>query len=178
MMDLAPIDLRCEKLDRERHEATLIEFAREFREEGDGRYDLLLSDPDRFFEMVRVFELGRELPPQRVPMSHFVFFEGGSLVGASRIRWKLVPVLLLDGGHIGYEVRRSARGRGIAKEILRRSVAMAREAGISSIVLTAAADNLASLRVIESQGGLFDQETISPRTGQTMRRFLLPTETP
>lgn len=167
-------ELRCEKLGRARHEATLVDFAREFREEGDDRYGVLLADPDAFFESARRFEAGLDLPPDRVPMSHFLFFEGPILVGASRIRWRIIPVLLEDGGHIGYEVRRSARGRGIAKQILRRSIVLAREAGIREIYLTAAADNHASLRVIESQGAVFEQETRSPRTGQRMRRYGVP----
>lgn len=156
----------------------MLEYACEFREEGDGRYDPLLSDADAFFAAVRIFEIGRDLPPDRVPMSHYLFFEDSVLVGASRIRWRLVPVLLLDGGHIGYEVRRSARGRGIAKEMLRRSVAMARGRGISEIVLTAATENLPSIRVIESQSGVFEKETISPRTGERMRRYVIPSRTP
>ncbi|MBK7952267.1 MAG: GNAT family N-acetyltransferase [Deltaproteobacteria bacterium] len=152
----------------------LVGFAEAFREEGDDRYGVLLADPDAFFESARRFEAGVDLPPDRVPMSHFLFFEGAILVGASRIRWRIVPVLLEDGGHIGYEVRRSARGRGIARQILRRSIEVARAAGVREIYLTAAVDNHASLRVIESQGALFETETTSPRTGQRMRRYVLP----
>lgn len=174
---MAPTHLRCEKLERARHEPMLIEFAREFRDEGDERYDPLLSDPDQFFESARIFELGIDLPPERVRMSHFLFFDNALLVGASRIRWRLVPVLLQDGGHIGYDVRRSARGRGIAKEILRQSVTLARQGGLSDLVVTTAADNLASIRVIESHAGVFEMETVSPRTGLRMRRYVISSET-
>lgn len=147
------IQLRCEVLDRGRHEAMLLDFASEFRAEGDDRFDELLSSPDQFFDGVRRFEVALDLPPDRVPMSHFLFFEGSTLVGASRIRWEIVPILLEDGGHIGYEVRRSARARGIAKKILQKSIEMARDGGITAIYLTASVNNRPSLRVIESQGG-------------------------
>jgi predicted acetyltransferase len=67
------------------------------------------------------------------------------------------------------------RRRGYATEILRRTLLEARTIGISKALLTAARTNIPSLRVIESAGGLFDGETLSPRTGETMRRYWIET---
>jgi predicted acetyltransferase len=152
----------------------LLAFAEEFQAEDDPRYDPLISNPDEFFESAQRYERGIDLPADRVPMSHVLFFEGSHLVGAARIRWRVLPILLLDGGHIGYEVRRTARNRGIGREILRQSVELARSAGIAEIYLTTADSNVPSQRVIESQGGIFEAETISPRTGERMRRYVIP----
>ncbi len=162
-------------MSRARHEAQMNSFAAEFRAEGDGRFDLLLDDPDSYYSLADQFENDLDLAANRVPMSHFLFFSDGNLVGMSRLRRRLIPVLLLDGGHIGYEVRRSERRKGFATEILRQSLLEARKLGIEKAVLTAAADNIASLRTIENAGGTFDKETISPRTGEGMRRYWVPT---
>lgn len=162
-------------MSRAKHEHEILAFAAEFRAEGDDRFGLLLDNPDKYFSLAEQFENGRDLPDDRVPMSHFLFFADGRLVGASRLRRRLIPVLLLDGGHIGYEVRESERRRGFGTEILSRSLVEAERIGIERVLLTAAADNIPSLKTIENAGGIFDQETISPQTGERMRRYWVPT---
>jgi predicted acetyltransferase len=167
--------LTLERMSRAKHERELLEFAAEFRAEGDDRFAQLLDGPDEYFSLAERFEKDLDLADDRVPMSHFLFFSGGRLVGASRLRRRLIPVLLLDGGHIGYEVRKSERQKGFAAEILRRSLEEAKKIGIERALLTAAIDNIPSLRTIENAGGVFDQETVSPRTGERLRRYWVPT---
>ena len=169
------IRLRLECLSREKHERDYVQFAEEFREEGDDRFDLLLNDANEYFALAERFEKGLDLPEDRVPQSYFLFYSDETLVGASRLRRRLIPVLMLDGGNIGYEVRRSQRRKGFATEILRQSLIEARKIGIQEAVLTAAADNVPSLRTIENANGVFDGETVSPRTGETMRRYRVAT---
>ena len=168
-------DLHLERLDRALHEARLVEYAQEFRDEGDEgsfpRLELLLSDPDDYFDSVDRFEHDRDLSPPLVPMSHLLFFDGNRLVGGSQLRRRLSPALHLDGGHIGYHVRPSARRRGYATEMLRLTLGEAHRIGISKALLTAATTNLPSLRIIENATGVFDGETTSPHSGATMRRY-------
>jgi len=171
-------DLRFERLDRSRHEACFLEFAEEVRDAGeDGldRIDLLFSDPDDYYDLADRFEHDRDLPAPLVPMSRFLFFDGNRLVGQSNLRRRLSPQLHLDGGHIGYLVRPSARLRGYATEILGQTLQEASRIGITRALLTVATSNLPSLRVVEKAAGVFDRETLSPRTGETMRRYWLDT---
>ena len=163
-------DLRFQKLDR-LHEAAMVEFAREFRAEGDDRFDHLLDEPEEFFLLVERFEFDLELPEDRVPMSHFMLFSEDRLVAMSRLRRRLIPVLLRDGGHIGYEVRPSDRRRGYAGEILRRTLDEARRLGLERVLLTADDGNPQSIRVILRAGGVADGDSTSPRTGLRMLRF-------
>ena len=172
-------DLRRERLDRVVHETEYLEFATEIRDRGEGgfdRLDMLFSDPDEYFGLVERFEHDEALPNGWVNMTHFVFFAGPKLVGASRLRHALSPALELDGGHIGYHVRPSLRGRGYATEILRQTLEEAQRMGIPKALLTVATHNAPSIRVVEKNGGLFDKEVRSPRSAETMRRYWVHTQ--
>jgi predicted acetyltransferase len=156
---------------RRDHTDALRAVAEEFRAEGDSRFDLLLDDPNAYFANAERFERGVELGPDRVPMSHFVLFADDRLVGASRLRHRLIPLLEKDGGNIGYEIRASERGKGYGNAILALTLERARARGLERALVTAAADNPASVRVIETNGGVADGEAISPRTGERMLRY-------
>ena len=171
-------DLQIASLNRSVHETAYLEFAAEFRDRGEGgfdRLDMLFSDTDQYFDWVERFEHSEDLPNGWVNMTHFIFFSGPQLVGTSRLRHTLSPALELDGGHIGYHVRPSLRGRGYATEILRQTLKEARRIEVPKALLTVATTNTPSIRVVEKNGGLFDQEVLSPRSGETMRRYWVPT---
>ena len=171
-------NLHLERMDRSIHEARFLELAAEFRDLGEGgleRLDMLFADPEGYFDLVDRFEHDRDLPDGLVPMSRLLFFDGDLLVGQSNLRRRLSPYLHLDGGHIGYLVRPSLRGRGYATEILRQTLEEAHQIGIAKALLTVATTNLPSLRVVEKNGGLFERETVSPGSGETMRRYWIDT---
>ena len=79
--------------------------------------------------------------------------EGDQILGFLAIRHRLNRYLLEFGGHIGYSVRPSARGRGIATAALEQALVEARELGIERVLVTCDEDNAASRRVIEKAGG-------------------------
>jgi predicted acetyltransferase len=167
---MASDEFRFERLDRE-HEGAMIEFAEEFRAEGDNRFDQLLDQTEAFFEVADRFERDLDLPENRVPMTCFLLFKDDRLVAMSRLRRRLIPVLLLDGGNIGYEVRSSVRRRGYGSEILRRTLDEARGIGLERALLTTEDSNRGSIRVIENAGGVRDTDSLSGVTGQSMRRY-------
>lgn len=176
---MAVPELHLERLDRSVHEAAYLDFAAEFRDRSEGGFDrleMLFSDADEYFDWVERFAHDEDLPNGWVNMSHFIFFAGSQLVGTSRLRHRLSAVLELDGGHIGYHVRPSLRGRGYASEILRQTLKEAGRIGIPKALLTVATTNAPSIRVVEKNRGLFDREVRSPRSGETMRRYWVDTE--
>lgn len=75
-------------------------------------------------------------------------------LGRVRINLLLNDELLEFGGHIGYDIRPSARNHGHATALLASALRTAAEHGIDSALLTCAPDNLASRRVIERNGGV------------------------
>lgn len=169
--------LRLERLQRA-HRGALVEMAESFRLSGDDRYALLLAHPDAWLETAERFDAGDDLPPDRVPQTVYLLFEGPQAVAAARLRRRLIPVLHLDGGHIGYEVRPEARGRGLGTALLGAMLERARAIGLARVLLTAAEHNVASRRIIERQGGVADGTRISPHTGETMVRYWIDTTRP
>ncbi len=91
-------------------------------------------------------------------------------VGRLSIRHELNASLRQFGGHIGYDTRPSFRQRGIASEMLRLSLPIAKSLGIMSALLTCNDDNLASIKVIEKNGGKL-QETKPQYEGGPMKRY-------
>lgn len=59
-------------------------------------------------------------------------------------------------GHIGYGIRPSARGRGLATWALGRMLDEARRLGRDRVLVVCAADNVASARTIERNGGVLE----------------------
>ena len=100
---------------------------------------------------------GIDLPPRHVPMTTLWLRRSGYPVGVSKLRHRLSEQLLINGGHIGYCIRPSERGKGYGKAILRLTLARARELGIDSALLTCADSNTRSWRCIESCGGVLEK---------------------
>ena len=74
------------------------------------------------------------------------------------VRHELTEHLLEVGGHIGYDVRRSRRGEGQATAMLRAVLPEANALGIDPALITCDADNIASRRVIEANGGVLEDQ--------------------
>lgn len=79
-------------------------------------------------------------------------------LGRIAIRHELAPRLLEVGGHIGYDVRPTARRRGHATSMLRAALPVARRLGIETVLVTCDITNTASRKVIESCGGRSEDE--------------------
>jgi predicted acetyltransferase len=149
----------------------LADYAQEFADAGESCFVLPGDDPEAFLARVEMFEAGEDLPENRVRMSWFWLLRGDRILASSRLRHELIPVLLLDGGNIGYEVRPSERRRGVGRELLRLTLDEARRIGLRRVLLTTETTNLGSIGVILANGGAFDDTSVSPSTGRTLNRY-------
>lgn len=93
-----------------------------------------------------------------VPSTTWWWVEGNEYLGRISIRHRPTERLLEIGGHIGYDVRPSARRRGHATAMLRAVLPHAYELGIDPALLTCDTDNVGSRKVIEANGGVFEDE--------------------
>lgn len=84
-------------------------------------------------------------------------------VGRISIRHELNDALRREGGHIGYDTVPSFRGRGVATEMLRLALPVARTLGLREALVTCNETNAASIRVIERNGGVLrETRTLDP----------------
>ncbi|MBA3525004.1 MAG: GNAT family N-acetyltransferase [Geodermatophilaceae bacterium] len=118
--------------------------------------------------------LDEQVRPRRpgwVTATMLWWVEGAEFLGRLQIRHSLTNFLREAGGHVGYDVRPSARRRGHATAMLAAALPRAAVLGIPSALITCDVDNIASRRVIEGNGGVLEDE----REGKL--RFWVPTGT-
>ena len=155
--------------------ASFLEAMEEFAAEGRGAVsddstvgaDLrqrreLWTDADGFAtyvdQLVAQSEEETPRPPGFVPSTTLWWVEGETFLGRISIRHRSTPHLLEVGGHIGYDIRPSARRRGHATAMLAAALPVARRLGLDPTLITCDTDNVASRRVIEANGGVFEDE--------------------
>ena len=107
----------------------------------------------------------------RVPATFLVAEVDGTIVGRTSIRHGLNDHLARWGGHIGYGVRPAFRRRGYATEILRRSLEVARDVGLTEALVVCYDDNVGSAAVIERCGGVFDRVVLAEDGTTLMRHY-------
>ena len=108
-------------------------------------------------------------PPGFVPGTTLWWADGHDYLGRITIRHRLTPSLLNLGGHIGYDVRPSARRRGHATLMLAAALPVACGLGIDPVLIICDTGNVGSRKVIEANGGVLEDE----RDGKL--RFWAPT---
>lgn len=80
----------------------------------------------------------------------------GRILGAINLRYGLNEYLRLYGGHIGYGIRPSERGKGYATAMLGLGLKECRRSGMKKVLLTCETWNRASARVMEHQGAVLE----------------------
>jgi predicted acetyltransferase len=108
-------------------------------------------------------------PDNFVPSTEFWYLEGDEYLGRLGLRHRLNDFLLEMGGHIGYDVRPTARRRGYATAMLRAALPHAQALSIDPALVTCDTDNVGSRTVIETCGGKLED------IRNNKRRYWVPT---
>ncbi len=139
-----------------------LAYIQDFREAGEpnhgDRRERVITDFESFVEQCRSHAAGRSLPDKRVPETEYWLFRDGKMVASCRLRHHLNETLKQHGGHIGYDVRPSERGKRYAGRMLAMVLEEARQMGLHRVMLTCDKDNVASARTIVKNGGRLDRE--------------------
>lgn len=154
------------------HASWLEAFDEDEHAEGHGmRMELArgvdLRDPRHFAAWVQALRAEEHTPaPGAVTASNLWVCHGGEYLGAIQLRHELGnEALRTRGGHVGYTVRPSARGQGVATWALLRIKEEARKRDLPRLLITCTTANAASARVIEKAGGVYES------TFDGMRRY-------
>ena len=137
---------------------TILEMIAEFEREKSA-HDGGFWNPDNFvyeewLEENLQAEAGLNIPENWVPAIQLVSFdEAGHSLGFLNLRLRLNDYLLEKGGHIGYSIRPSERGKGYAKESLHQGLQVAKDKNIHRALVTCSIKNPASRAVILANGG-------------------------
>lgn len=149
--------------------ALYVAWLQAHEEWGDGLHEdgfgLLETDDVRSAEGFRVF------------VDRLLAKEASSCDGGGTFRWIVEDGYVLGGialrhesaqnvevlGHMGYGLRPSARGRGLAAAAIREMLCLAKARRMNRVLLTCFADNIASVRTIERCGGVLDRIVVTDR---------------
>jgi predicted acetyltransferase len=146
---------------------------REFRREGLPWWvggDLEIAEQDFAAFVARKLADSNRRTEAFIRKTHLWALADEQFVGRIAIHHALNDALRVEGGHIGYDTVPSFRGRGVATEMLRQALPVARALGLPSVLLTCDDTNAASIRVIERNGGSL-RETRALDTNRPLKRY-------
>lgn len=153
----------------------LIDMIEEFVAAGEHHrwgYELAIKDFGRYVEDRLDWKKGKSLPDGWVPASTFwLIRDDNIIVGTSSLRHELTEHLRNIGGHIGYNIRPSERGKGYGTAILALTLEKAKELGLKRVLVTCDDNNIASAKVIEKNGGTLEDKYWSDELEQPKRRY-------
>lgn len=140
------------------YKISFLEATKEFQK--DGLFtDLDISDLEKDFPAFITKQLnhsqGKDLPEGFVAETVYWLLDDDEFIGRVVIRHELTETLLREGGHIGYAIKPSKRKKGYGTEILKSALLKAKELGLKKVLLTCNENNLGSKKIIESNGGIF-----------------------
>ncbi len=140
---------------------------------------LSIADLDKDFnafvekqqDLMRSGNVESELPSARVPQTEYWLTEGEKYIGRISIRHKLNEKLSYIGGHIGFDIRPSERGKGYGNHILELAFPKAKELGLTRVLMTCDVRNVASRKIIEKNGGILENQIPNPEMGHDALRY-------
>lgn len=116
----------------------------------------LTNNFNNYIDKILSISQGENLPQDYVAETTYWLVDKDIFIGRISIRHKLTDKLFKEGGHIGYDVRPSQRKKGFGKKILKLGLKKAKKLGITKVLITCNVNNLASKKVIELNGGIFE----------------------
>lgn len=141
------------------YEQQAIEYINEFYEynsaiEGVGGLHRYLDDYDGWLSKLE--EARVAIPDSKIVPTETFFLireNDNKLIGMMNIRLTLNERFARFGGHIGYSIRPTERGKGYNKVNLYLGLLSCREHGIEEVLMDCDKDNIASAKTIQALGG-------------------------
>jgi predicted acetyltransferase len=119
-------------------------------------YGINPEEFSRFLEDNVKYSKGIDLLPGYVPQTVFWLYIDSKPVGIGKFRHYLNAILRQHGGHIGYCIRPTERGKGYGTIILRELLKKAKDSAVDEALITCDAKNIPSRKVIEANNGILE----------------------
>ena len=150
-------------------------MAEEFEAEGvdaiNGVGCIEAGDFENSVRLAKEHVRGIELPEGWVPASTYWLLGDGGIIGTCHLRHELNDFLRNYGGHIGFSIRPSQRGKGYGTQMLGLVLEKACALGIKKALITCDDNNIASARVIEKNGGKLADKVKTEYAEFLVRRY-------
>ncbi|EJG1645741.1 GNAT family N-acetyltransferase [Vibrio parahaemolyticus] len=148
----------------------LVSYAKECLDSGIPKYLGVEQNPEAYLAgLIERSKATSEMPNGYLPSTTYYCVSNSEILGAIRVRKGTNANVENVIGHVGYETRPSARGKGVASFLL----AWVRDHVVAdSFIVTCSIDNPASQKVIENCGGEYLGNYTTDSEG-TVRRYRL-----
>lgn len=126
----------------------------------------------RYINRLNNHRKGINLPLGRMPEAvYWLLNQKQDIVAIGSIRLRMNAHLLKEGGQIGYTVVPGFRQKGIGTFLLGELLKKAREFELDRILITCNEDNIASRKIIEKNGGIYDNTIFSMEKNALILRY-------
>lgn len=162
---------------RSRHQKNVMAYRQAFLASGesmDGSSDLQdFTDFQAWYDQVQASSQRETVKAGWVPASQYICLQRGhqEVLGMLQFRHELNNYLKEIGGHIGYSVHPDYRNQGIAQTMLKEALKICYHQGMAKVLVTCHASNKASQKVIEACGGVRDESSFDPNSGEEVYRY-------
>ncbi|GAB5561312.1 MAG: hypothetical protein SynsKO_29590 [Synoicihabitans sp.] len=121
----------------------------------------------------------KRIEPHLARQTNFWVIDDDELiVGMLKIRHYLTELTRVNGGHIGYYIRKSHRGRGLGKLSLKLALEKLRECGETKALITIYPENTASIKVAQALGGVYEDTIHDEKAGKDINRYWIEMQGP
>lgn len=129
------------------------------------------KDFDEFLQTVEKNKHQELIKPGYSSQTSFGVFDNERLVGAFNLRHELKGNLINHGGNIGYLVRPSERQKGYGTILLKCALKKAKEIGLAKVLVSCRKENIASSKMIEKNGGVYENDYYDEQKDITFKRY-------
>ena len=128
---------------------------------------------EQYVDNLHNYANGINIQEDRVPYNTYWLSNAErQILGVIRIRTSIDNDYVEKyAGHIGYDISPLHRQRGYGKEILRLGLDKARMLRQQKVLITCDCDNEGSIKIIESNGGVFESEIYKESSKKILRRY-------